>query len=65
MASYPDNLELEQARRQYFEHNGFGADGGYEDEWVHYRIGSLPFPLPNSAARVRALRYAIAGESMS
>jgi hypothetical protein len=57
MANYPDDFSLEQARRLYFERNGFGAAGGYDDEWVHYRIGPLPFPLPNTAARVRAVRY--------
>src|SRR5690349_22715918 len=55
--AYQDELSLEQARRLYFQRNGFGADGGYGARWVTVRLGPLPFSFPNSAARVRAVRY--------
>lgn len=34
-----------------------GEDGGYGSKWVDFKLGPLPFPIPNSAARVRAVRY--------
>ncbi len=46
-----------EARARYFAENGFGDDGGYGAKWVDFKLGPLPFPFPNSAARVRAVRY--------
>lgn len=57
MTRYPDEITLREARGRYFEANGFGATGGYEDAWVDFKLGPLPFPFPNSPARVRAVRY--------
>ncbi len=57
MAHYDERLTLRAARTQYFEANGFGADGGYAARWVHFRIGPLPLGFPNTAARVRAVRF--------
>lgn len=54
---YSEEQTLESARRQYFECNGFGPDGGYSDAWVKVKLGPLPFPFPNTPARVRAVRY--------
>jgi len=54
---YSEQQTLEEARGQYFERNGFGSDGGYSDTWVKVKVGPLPFPFPNTAARVRAVRY--------
>jgi len=48
---------MRDARQAYFEENGFGDDGGYGDAWVDFKLGPLPFPFPNSAERVRAVRY--------
>jgi hypothetical protein len=48
---------LGAARARYFEENGFGADGGYGAAWVDFHLGPLPFPFPNTAARVRAVRF--------
>jgi hypothetical protein len=56
-ASYPDDVTLREARRRYFADNGFGEDGGYDDRWVDFKLGPLPFPFPNTPARVRAVRY--------
>lgn len=52
---YEDSLTLRQARERYFERNGFG-DGGYEDHWVKLKAGPIPIYLPNTAARVRAVK---------
>lgn len=52
-----DDLTLEQARDRYFEANGFGKTGGYDDAWVDFSLGPVPFPFPNSPARVKAVRY--------
>ena len=57
MAHYDGQLTLRAARAQYFEANGFGADGGYAARWVHFRVGRLPLAFPNTAARVRAVRF--------
>lgn len=50
-------LSLEQARAEYFRFNGFGEDGGYGAKWVDFKLGPIPFPFPNSPARVEAVRY--------
>jgi hypothetical protein len=56
-AAYADDDTLREARRQYFASNRFGDDGGYGDAWVDFKLGPLPFPFPNTPARIRALRY--------
>lgn len=48
---------LREARDRYFSENGFGPSGGYDDKWVDFKLGPLPFPFPNSPARVKAVRY--------
>ena len=48
---------LRQARAAYFRANRFGETGGYEDPWVDFSLGPVPFPFPNTPARVRAVRY--------
>lgn len=48
---------MREARSQYFEDNGLGKDGGYNQAWVDFKLGPIPFPFPNSKGRVRAVRY--------
>ncbi len=48
---------LRAARDEYFRQNGFGVDGGYSAAWVDFQLGPIPFPFPNTPARVRAVRY--------
>jgi len=55
VARYGDSLTLRDARRQYFDANGFG-DGGYDAKWVHVKIGPVPFAFPNTPQRVRSVR---------
>ena len=57
MAHYDDDLTLRDARRIYFDANGFGADGGYHDAWVRFDLGPLPVAFPNTPSRVRAVRF--------
>lgn len=45
------------ARAQYFEANGFGADGGYNKTWDLFKLGPIPIPIPNPPARRRALQF--------
>jgi hypothetical protein len=52
-----EELSLREARARYFRANGFGADGGYAASWVKVRLGPVPFAFPNTAARVRAVRF--------
>jgi hypothetical protein len=54
---YEPNIELRQALKSYFEKNEFGADGGYNDVWVDFKLGPIPFPFRNTKSRVRAVRY--------
>ncbi|KYF79971.1 hypothetical protein BE11_13455 [Sorangium cellulosum] len=54
---YDEGLTMRQARAIYFDVNRFGADGGYGDAWVDFKLGPLPVPFPNTQARVRAVRY--------
>jgi hypothetical protein len=53
---YAPSLTLREARDLYFRNNGFGEDGGYSDEWVDFKIGPVPFPFPNTAARIAAVK---------
>jgi hypothetical protein len=55
--TYDPSLTLEAARKIYFEKNGFGDGGGYDAAWVDFKLGPIPFPFPNTAPRVRAVRY--------
>ena len=57
VAAYAESQSLFDARRVYFDANGFGADGGYAKRWVKVKLGPLPLWFPNSEARVRAVRY--------
>lgn len=52
-----DRSTMREARARYFEQNGFGADGGYDDRWVHLALGPVPASFPNSRARARAVKY--------
>src|SRR5258706_8110577 len=56
MPDYDPQLSLREARGRYFAANGLGA-GGYEDKWVKLSAGPLRFAIPNTAGRVRAVRY--------
>jgi hypothetical protein len=55
--SHEAALTLRQAREQYFEENGFGQGGNYDERWVRLDVGPIPVWFPNSAERVRALRF--------
>jgi hypothetical protein len=52
-----EQYTIRAARSQYFETNGFGADGGYEASWVKLRFGPFTLAFPNTEARRRAVRY--------
>ena len=55
MSTVMGESSLREARDRYFSDNGFGPTGGYEDKWVDFKLGPLPFPFPNSPARVKFL----------
>jgi hypothetical protein len=55
--TYEPEMTMRDALARYFEVNAFGADGGYNDAWVDFKLGPMPFPFPNTQSRVRALRY--------
>jgi hypothetical protein len=55
--AYDDALTLREARERYFVANAFGSDGGYSLSWVQVKVGPLPFKIPNTASRKRAVRY--------
>jgi hypothetical protein len=55
--TYSNELTLGEALKRYFVLNNFGADGNYSDRWVEVKLGPVPFTIPNTAARVRAVRY--------
>jgi len=54
---YPGSLSLRDARRGYFDANGFGDDGGYSKRWVKVKVGPAAFWFPNTQGRVQAVRY--------
>jgi hypothetical protein len=57
LVGYPETMALRDARRIYFDANGFGDDGGYSSKWVDFKLGKIPFPVPNTPGRVRAVRF--------
>jgi len=54
---YGDALTLREARERYFVANKFGPDGGYSLDWVDVKVGPLPFRIPNTKSRKRAVRF--------
>jgi hypothetical protein len=56
MPHYDAALSLRAARGRYFTASGLG-EGGYEDKWVRLAVGPVRFAFPNTAGRVRAVRY--------
>lgn len=57
MTSTGRELTMREARQRYFEANGFGENGGYDDPWVHIKLGPIPVSFPNTEGRVRAVGY--------
>lgn len=55
--TYDPQLTLREARTRYFIDNDFGAQGNYDERWVKISLGPIPFAFPNSAVRVKAVRY--------
>jgi hypothetical protein len=55
--AYDESETLRAARARYFRDNAFGDDGGYTAKWVKLQLGPVPFAFPNSAARVRAVKF--------
>ena len=50
-----DEVRVADARAAYFEANGFGPDGGYDEDWVRFRVGPVPVMFPNTAGRKAAV----------
>lgn len=48
---------MRAARARYFEANNFGVDGGYNDAWVHIKLGPVPVSIPNKGARARTVPF--------
>ncbi|HKG13481.1 MAG TPA: hypothetical protein VKB12_09075 [Pyrinomonadaceae bacterium] len=53
---YKPEWSLGEARKLYFELNGFGEDGGYTERWIKVKVWRLPVWLPNTEGRRRAVR---------
>jgi len=56
MADYAADVLVRDARAQYFAANKL-SDGGYLDRWVKFKIGPFRLWLPNTKARVAAVRF--------
>lgn len=54
--TFSDTTCVEEGLKQYFLENGFGPDGGYENNSVPIQVGPLRFQLPNTEARKRAVK---------
>jgi len=48
---------LLDARTAYFEANGFGEDGGYSKATVTVTVLGIPFQIPNTQGRKRAVVF--------
>lgn len=56
-ATYDETATMREARAAYFSANGFGDSGGYDDAWVDFKLGPIPFPFPNTKARIDAVKF--------
>lgn len=56
-ATYDETATMREARAAYFSANGFGESGGYDDAWVDFKLGPIPFPFPNTKARIDAVKF--------
>ena len=56
LTRYEPSMPMRDALARYFEVNQFGEDGGYDDAWVDFKLGPIPFPFPNSSSRKRAVK---------
>lgn len=54
--TYDPDSSMRAARKIYFAINKFGDNGGYDDAWVDFKLGPIPFPFPNTAGRIRAVK---------
>jgi len=57
VALHADDMTMREARDRYFDVNGFGRDGGYDDAWVDFELGPLPLPFPNTPGRIKAVKF--------
>jgi hypothetical protein len=57
VAAYSPDLTLGEARAQFFDEAGFGADGGYGARWVEVRVGPVPLYFPNTEGRRLAAHF--------
>jgi hypothetical protein len=56
LTTYDPAMTMREARDVYFAVNGFGDNGGYDDAWVNFKLGPIPFPFPNTKGRIRAVK---------
>ena len=52
---FADALPVRQALQRYFDQYHF-KDGGYNERWFHIKIGPLHIPMPNTKARIAAVK---------
>jgi hypothetical protein len=55
MHAYPNQLKLKDALQLYFSRYHF-ANGGYNLKWFKIKIGPIFIPLPNTKARIAAVK---------
>lgn len=57
LTTYDPASSMREARATYFAVNHFGENGGYDDPWVDFMLGPIPFPFPNTKGRIEAVRF--------
>lgn len=57
LVDYDPQSTMREARALYFRVNQFGDSGGYDDAWVDFKLGPVPMPFPNTAGRIRAVKF--------
>lgn len=55
LKTYADDLKVKDALELYFKKYHF-ANGGYEDKFFRIKIGPLFIPVPNTKARIKAVK---------
>jgi hypothetical protein len=54
MTTYDESMTMLDARRRYFDDNGF--DDSYGERWVKLKAGPIPLYFPNAEGRRRAVK---------
>ena len=54
--TWDPGLSMRDARARFFADAGLPPDGGVDEKWVKLKMGPIPFAIPNTKSRRRAVK---------